>query len=128
MEKLSSILPSNPRVKSVDMTDAQPRRPGAPAFGAPVGRNTVQDRVSLSQAQMPEMIKDAATYNPRDFRSSKTTDFKTKDFFNNRLKPTDAEISASAAAFESLETVREEAPAKVALVVPEEVPLQESLQ
>ena len=134
MEKLSSILPSNPRVKSVDMADAQPRRPGAPAFGAPVGRNTVQDRVTLSQAAAvaaaPAMIKDSPTYNPRDFRTSKTADYKTNDFFNNRLKPTESDLAASEVALEGLDEHFAQAPtpAKISAQATPEPEFSGSLQ
>ena len=61
MEKLSSILPASPRVKSVDTSESAPARPGAPAIGRPAGRNTVKDRLSISAdaKEMAYILNDA---------------------------------------------------------------------
>lgn len=66
MEKISGIIPSSPRVASVDMREAAPVRPGTPGFGRPEGVNNLRDRelaravaapvgersVEIQQAQM----------------------------------------------------------------------------
>ena len=44
MEKISSILPSSPRVSAVDLRDAAPMRPGTPGFGRPEGASALRDR------------------------------------------------------------------------------------
>lgn len=84
MEKLSSILPASPRVKSVDLSEAKPRRPGAPTFGIREGTTPgVRDRVSLSGQ---DAIKDTLTYkNPKEARSVKIADDVTRKFFETRL-------------------------------------------
>ena len=87
MDKLSSILPNSPRIKSVDLSEAKPRRPGAPAFGVPVGTTaSVRDRVTLSSNRLPE---EAVYRNPREFKASKTADEATKKFFEKRLMSLD---------------------------------------
>lgn len=100
MEKLSSILPGSARVKSVDMRDAKPRRPGAPSFGAPEGRNTVQDRVTLSQAAataagetIRDKVMDKPNYTAKEFQSAKSVDDVTNNFFETRLLPAAQEIA-----------------------------------
>jgi capsular polysaccharide biosynthesis protein len=87
MEKLSSILPASPRVKSVDLSEAKPRRPGSPNFGVPEGStSSVRDRVSVSSRIPSESIKENVTYkNPRDLKSAKLANEVTKNFFENRL-------------------------------------------
>lgn len=56
VEKISGIVPANARTRSVDVSSAQPVRPGAPTWGRPEGKVTkamaldpldVQDRVDL---------------------------------------------------------------------------------
>ena len=83
MEKLSSILPSNPRIKSVDLKDAKPVRPGAPSYGIPVGTNSVQDRVTIRGQD----IQESMTYrNPKEMRSAKIAEEVTRKFFENRIE------------------------------------------
>ncbi len=49
MNKISGILPSSPRIESVDMRNERPLRPGAVSFGQPVVKST--DRASLVQRE-----------------------------------------------------------------------------
>jgi hypothetical protein len=104
MDKISSILPSNPRVQSVDMDEAPPARPGAPAFGRKAGRNTVSDRVSLSQkakdlaAQDTMMVK-----NPKEASRAKKVEELNRRFFETRLQKPEIEEPVSQAVTESLE-------------------------
>ncbi len=61
MEKISSIIPTNHRVKSVDMEDSQPVRPGAPSFGRPVGTTSSyreQVRNHLAEQKAAELLQD----------------------------------------------------------------------
>lgn len=60
MDKISGIIPANARTKAVDVSSAQPVRPGAPTWGRPEGKVTkamalnpldVEDRVDLRSAQ-----------------------------------------------------------------------------
>ena len=41
MEKISGIVPASSRVTSVNLKDSQTMRPGAPGFGAPVGKAAI---------------------------------------------------------------------------------------
>jgi hypothetical protein len=108
MEKISSILPGNPRVHSVDLDEAPPARPGAPTFGRKAGRNTVSDRVTLSQkakelaAQDTMMVK-----NPKEASRAKKVEELNRRFFETRLqKP---EPAAQPASQEIAETLNEAA-------------------
>lgn len=51
VEKISSILPSSPRVKAVDVTRSTPVRPGAPSFGRPQGKNSLGDTQEAMAAE-----------------------------------------------------------------------------
>jgi hypothetical protein len=104
MEKLSGILPNSPRVKSVDVNDAKPRRPGAPTFGLPNGTTAaVRDRVSLSKNTPNDVGADTLTYkNPKDFRSVKISEDMAKNFFETRLRPTEPKVSSSEVVAEAL--------------------------
>lgn len=99
MEKLSSILPNSPRVKSVDLTEAKPRRPGAPSFGVPVGTTSTKDRVTMSSGT-DEAAKELLTYkNPKDARGAKIAEDISRKFFETRLmkdEPTTSKVQALA--------------------------------
>lgn len=51
MQKISSIIPSSPRVSGVDMKSAGAVRPGAPSFGRSMGESTEVNRDGLTTAQ-----------------------------------------------------------------------------
>lgn len=96
MEKLSSILAASPRVKSVDMSDAKPTRPGAPNYGGPVGTTSVGDRVTLSNRARDLAIKDSiGGRNPREAVKARIAENVTRDFFETRLKPVAKEVDTS---------------------------------
>lgn len=42
MNKISGILPSSPRIQTVDLKEGPSVRPGAPSFGRPIGISNVQ--------------------------------------------------------------------------------------
>ncbi len=85
MEKLSGILPSSPRVKSVDLKNAQPARPGAPLFGRPNG-TVSSDRVSLSSAAKDMAFKETlGARNPREGAQVQIAKDVTRKFFETRL-------------------------------------------
>jgi len=119
MDKISSILPGNPRVQSVDLDDAPPARPGAPSFGRKAGRNTINDRVTLSQkakdmaAQETVMKKD-----PKEVSRTKMVEELNRRFFETRLQkpeamaPRSEEIAerVTEAAEENLGNIRETVP------------------
>lgn len=86
MDKLSSVLPSSPRVKSVDLKNAKPIRPGAPNFfGAPTG-STAGDRMNISEAAKDVAFQETlGAHNPRESSRSKMAEEVTRRFFENRL-------------------------------------------
>jgi len=103
MEKISGILAASPRVKSVDLEDAPPARPGAPAMGRKPGRNSIADRVTLSQkakeiAGQDTMMKK----NPKDAASARMVEELSRKFFETRVKPVEKEISQSEAVVENI--------------------------
>lgn len=52
MEKISGIIPSSPRLSSVDLNEASPVRPGTPSFGRPQGVSTLSEpSVSMDTAR-----------------------------------------------------------------------------
>ncbi len=94
MEKISSILPSNRRIKSVDLEDSHPIRPGVPTFGRRVGTSAVADRVSLSRNAPIDALKDTLTYrNPKEAARAKMVNEISTKFFSTRLTPTKPEPS-----------------------------------
>ncbi len=63
MEKISRIIPANRRTSSAEISTSQPARPGAPAFGRPMGRVTGSNFDPIADA-----IYDPSgeKFNPRD--------------------------------------------------------------
>jgi len=96
MDKLSSILPSSPRVQSVDLTEAPPRRPGSPAFGMPMGStSSVRDRFT-STARTAMQEQQSVYQNPKDTKSAKIVNDISRGFFEKRLSaPTEEGQSLS---------------------------------
>ena len=89
MEKISSILPSNARVKSVDMAAANPIRPGTPAYGRPVGTTASErDRITVSETARELASRESvASQNPKETAKAKVVEQMTRNFFETRLKP-----------------------------------------
>ena len=58
MQKISSILPSSPRVGGVDLKSASAVRPGTPSFGRPVGESTGIARDGWSTAEKAANIRE----------------------------------------------------------------------
>lgn len=91
MEKISSILPSNSRVKSVDLEDSHPVRPGTPTFGRKEGWNSAKDKVTLSsvgvdaEKGVPPSPKEIVYKNPREVSRAKMVEEVNRKFFNTRL-------------------------------------------
>lgn len=94
MEKISGIIPASARTQMADTSVAQPARPGAPALGRPMGKNSLGDRVAWSK-QMEELKKmnsegaapmtpEAGVYtNPTEAKKLKVIDDLNKKFFSN---------------------------------------------
>jgi hypothetical protein len=87
LEKLSSILPTSPRVSSVDMDEAPPARPGSPSMGRKEGRNSVNDRVTLSARAKELAAQDTMMgRKPKEEARAKIVSDMTANFFNTRLQ------------------------------------------
>ncbi|MEZ0391687.1 MAG: hypothetical protein ACAH59_05695 [Pseudobdellovibrionaceae bacterium] len=96
MDKISSILKGNPRVTSVDLNEAPPARPGAPALGRKAGRNTVLDRVTLSEKAKEIAAQDTLMVrNPKEASRAKMVEEINRKFFETRLKPVEKEMPQS---------------------------------
>ncbi len=113
MEKLSSILPSSPRIKSVDLDEAPPARPGAPKFGRKQGRNTIGDQVTMS-AQARALSADSikAAKDPKEFARGKMVEDISRNFFETRLnksQPKSEEITEKIESSNELDPSREQA-------------------
>lgn len=90
MEKISSILPSNARVKSVDLSEAQPVRPGAPSRGQKEGSTSIRDRITLSSDAKEQAARETMMgRNPREVSRAKMVEEINKKFFETRLTPTE---------------------------------------
>jgi hypothetical protein len=86
MEKLSSILPSNARIRSVDTKDSKPARPGAPLFGRPQGTLSVKDRFSVSKEAVDRAAQDlSALRNGKEFARARMVEDISNKFFETRL-------------------------------------------
>lgn len=92
MEKISGILPASARTQVADISSAQPARPGAPALGRPMGRNSLGERVAWSkqmeelrkEAPLATMTPEAPTYtNPAEAKKLKVIEDLNKKFFSN---------------------------------------------
>lgn len=88
MEKISSILPTNSRIRKVDLSNSQPQRPGTPDFGQRMGRNSAVpvDKVTLTSSAERAMQDTLGGYNPRETRLAKIAAKVTNDFFETRLE------------------------------------------
>jgi len=94
VEKISSILPANSRIKSVDMKESQPVRPGTPTFGRTEGWNSAKDKVTISELakegvidNVKEPVYKNTNRNPREISRSKMVEELNRKFFDTRLAP-----------------------------------------
>lgn len=91
MEKISGILPASARTKVADISASQPARPGAPAFGRPMGKNSLGDRITLSReleelrqsGQFPEPEAPPTYTSSGEVKKLKVIDELNKKFFTN---------------------------------------------
>lgn len=89
MEKISGILPASARTRVADISVAQPARPGAPALGRPMGKNSLGDRVTLSKqleelrqtGQPPETEASPVYKNPGEVKKLKVIEDLNQKFF-----------------------------------------------
>lgn len=88
MNKISNILPSNARVKSVDLAASHPIRPGIPEFGRPSGSTaTMRDRVTFSQQARELLQNQAPARRPHELSKTKLAQSISDQFFTSRLEP-----------------------------------------
>ncbi len=112
LDKLSSIIPANARVKSVDMEEAPPARPGAPAFGRKPGNNAIKDKITL-RAQAKELAGKEPQLKPQaqlEISRSKMVDEINKKFFDTRLKPAETKTAATEQIAQNVLDFADEAP------------------
>ncbi|WP_374075404.1 hypothetical protein [Bdellovibrio bacteriovorus] len=91
MEKISGILPASARTRVADISVAQPARPGAPALGRPMGKNSLGDRITLSKqleelrqtGQVPEPAASPVYKNPGEVKKLKVIEDLNQKFFAN---------------------------------------------
>lgn len=69
MEKISRILPANARTQSVDVSKSQPVRPGAPAWGRPMGRVTPKTALEIAPPA-PAEIQDKVNFSDKALTGS----------------------------------------------------------
>ncbi len=94
MDKLSGILPASARTQVADVSVSQPARPGAPALGRPMGKNSLGDRVTLSKkmeelrqtGQMPALDDSPVYKNPAEAKKLKVIEDLNAKFFANNPK------------------------------------------
>lgn len=103
MEKISGIIPASARTRSADVTVSQPARPGAPALGRPMGKNSLGDRVTLSK-QLEEMRQTGAVPEPEaspvykapgESKKLKVIEDLNQKFFNSKTSSGDEDMTKS---------------------------------
>lgn len=112
MEKISGILPPSARTRVADVAVAQPARPGAPALGRPMGKNSLGDRVTLSK-QLEEMrqtgelpqFEEPVTYkNTTEGRKAKVIEDLQQKFFSPKNVARDDDMTKSEEALKKTAT------------------------
>ncbi len=95
MQKISGILPASARTSVAEISVAQPARPGAPALGRPMGKNSLGDRITLSKEAEKFLESGAMALPERPLATYKDTPENNKlkiiDDLNKKFfsKPTD---------------------------------------
>ncbi|MBK8201857.1 MAG: hypothetical protein IPK68_05915 [Bdellovibrionales bacterium] len=90
MQKISGILPSTPRIASVDMNESSALRPGGPSFGRPVGVSELSSRedVKISTAQIAGQRHDELLgLRSKDLRDAESVKRLSDSFFMKRVQP-----------------------------------------
>lgn len=119
MDKISSIIPTNARIKSVDLEGSQAARPGAPTLGRHEGISTVRDRVSLSEDARKASLDDSFKQTmggarAKDAARAKMVAEINRNFFDSRVKSVAAPAAPASEAVEesSVESAENFAPQK----------------
>lgn len=119
MEKISGIIPANARTRSVDVSNSQPVRPGAPTWGRRTGHVTQaetitpEDRVSLSS---DKAVKEptAPIYNNRaEMTRAKVVDQLATKFFDTKNDVRGTEMAKSEETLAAVEDAQERAPVSI---------------
>ncbi|MBK9040339.1 MAG: hypothetical protein IPL83_14470 [Bdellovibrionales bacterium] len=90
MQKISGILPSTPRIASVDMNESSALRPGGPSFGRPVGVSELSSRgdVKISTAQIAGQRHDELLgLRSKELRDAESVKRLSDGFFMKRVQP-----------------------------------------
>jgi hypothetical protein len=103
MEKISGILPPSPRTRVAEPAAAQPARPGAPAFGRPMGRNSLGDRVTLSRelevmrqsGELPTPEEPTVYKKPQEAKNVKIIEDLNQKFFSPKTLAREEDIAKS---------------------------------
>ncbi|MBX3041046.1 MAG: hypothetical protein KF789_10105 [Bdellovibrionaceae bacterium] len=90
MEKISRILPPSPRTKAMEVSKAQPGRPGAPALGRPdinfVRPQDLDDQLSLSTSERAIDAQTPLYKNTKENARARIVDDLAKKFFETNPK------------------------------------------
>lgn len=82
MEKISGILPSSPRIASVDMKESSPVRPGAPGFGRAEGTSALrQAKIGETASRAVKISQDQLDWRSKDMKNAATVRELTDRFF-----------------------------------------------
>ncbi len=108
MEKISGIIASNARTRSVDVSNSQPVRPGAPAFGRPEGKVTkaaIEDKISLSSLATERPLETGNYKNTSEAAKVKVIKDSAQRFFETRIPQNVAKESDAPLSEEILENI-----------------------
>ena len=104
MQKISSILPSSPRVLSVDMKESNPIRPGTPGFGRPEGISTLRSRPEDTTLKASEIQNKMADWRSKDTQKAAMVKDLADRFFAD--KKTEVEPKTEVKPISAEETVQ----------------------
>lgn len=90
MEKISGVIGASPRLKSVDLQNSPPVRPGAPSFGQPVGEVTLARRKDLTTAQKANILREQMMDDQKRLRELRTVENMSGEFFMNKIERQDS--------------------------------------
>lgn len=110
MRKISGIIPPNARTQSAEIARSQPARPGAPSMGRPMGKNSLGDRITLSNEleemranrELPERELSGSYPNMQEARRAKTVQALSDKFFSAKGSIENSETPKSEVATESV--------------------------
>ncbi len=85
MEKISGILGTSPRIKSAEVQNAPPIRPGAPSFGQPIGEVTLAQRKDLSTAQKANILREQMLEDKKRLKEKQDIEDLSAKFFMNKM-------------------------------------------